>query len=316
MGMNRLCRHVALRLAGRSVRLLAALALLQGILLGAAVWANARSAAVEAAQKTSLWAVEGGANRVFLLGSIHYLRQDAYPLPPAIESAYAQSRLVVFETDVARMQDSRVQDRMLELGMYPQGQSVFQDLGAETRRKLEQRLSASGLPLEVVAAFKPWMVALTLSSLEFMRLGFDPGLGVDMHFYQRAGKDGKQLAALEPVEFQIQLLAGMDAHAQEAFLTQTLDELDEAPRLAAGILGLWRDGRSEDLYRLLFKSIDRHPEVRDRMLDRRNRAWLETIEDLIRRDEAALVIVGAMHLIGPGSVIDLLQSRGHRVEQR
>jgi uncharacterized protein YbaP (TraB family) len=52
------------------------------------------------------------------------------------------------------------------------------------------------------------------------------------------------------------------------------------------------------------------------MLIRRNQAWLEKIEGLIRQDEAALVIVGAMHLIGPDSVVDLLQKKGYRVEQR
>jgi uncharacterized protein YbaP (TraB family) len=277
---------------------------------------GARAPALEAAQKTCLWAVEFGANRVFLLGSIHYLRADAYPLPSAINAAYADSRVIVFETDITRMQDPSVQTRMLELGTYPKGQSVFNALGADTRQQLRQKLAQAGLPAEVVEGLKPWLVALTLSSLEFMRLGFDPNLGVDMHYYKRAQSDGKKIAALEAVENQLELLAGMNARAQEKFLSQTLQELDQVPRMAADLFALWRAGRTEALYRLLFETIDRYPEIRDRMLVRRNQAWLEKIEDLIRRREAALVIVGAMHLIGPGSVVDLLQKRGYRVEQQ
>lgn len=277
---------------------------------------GARAPTLDAAQKTCLWAVEFGANRIFLLGSIHFLRPDAYPLPSAIDAAYADSRIVVFETDITRMQDPSVQARMLELGTYPQGQSVFNALGPDTGQQLKQILAGAGLPAEVVDRLKPWLVALTLSSLEFMRLGFDPNLGVDMHYYQRAQSDGKKILALETVENQVELLAGMNDQTQEKFLAQTLQELAQVPRMASDMFALWRTGRTEALYRLLFETIDQYPEIRDRMLVRRNQAWLEKIEDLIRRRQAALVIVGAMHLIGPGSVVDLLQKRGYRVEQR
>ena len=35
------------------------------------------------------------------------------------------------------------------------------------------------------------MIALTLSALEFQRLGFDPNLGVDMHFFNKANADAE-----------------------------------------------------------------------------------------------------------------------------
>lgn len=291
--------------------------LLIGLLAaGTAVPAHGRSPSLETASKSCLWAVEAGANRVFLLGSIHFLRPDDYPLPPAIDAAYAASRTVVFETDIARMQDPHVQARMLELGMLPQGQDVFATLDAETRRKLERKLAEAGLPDEVVAGMKPWLIALTLSSLEFMRLGFDPNIGVDMHFYQRAREDGKRIAGLETVEQQLQILAGMDARAQNIFLNQTLQELEDVSGMASDMLGFWLTGQTDALHRLLFKTMGQYPDLLERMLNRRNQAWLEKIEGLIRQEEAALVIVGAMHLIGPNSVVDLLQKKGYRVEQR
>jgi len=291
--------------------------LLIGLLAaGAAVPSHGRSPFPETASKSCLWAVEAGANRVFLLGSIHFLRPDDYPLPPAIDAAYAASRTVVFETDIARMQDPRVQTRMLELGTMPQGQNVFETLDVDTRSKLERKLAEAGLPAEVMAGMKPWLIALTLSSLEFMRLGFDPNLGVDMHFYQRAQKDGKRIGELETVEQQLQILAGMDARAQHTFLAQSLQELEDVPGMASDMLGFWLTGQTDALHRLLFKTIQQYPDMLERMLIRRNQAWLEKIERLIRQDEAALVIVGAMHLVGPNSVVDLLQRKGYRVEQR
>ena len=121
---------------------------------------------------------------------------------------------------------------------------------------------------------------------------------------------------METVEFQLQLLAGMNAAAEEAFLALTLQDLAQVPEFASEMVGLWRSGDAPGLQQLLFKTIDQHPDVRDRMLAQRNRVWAGKIEDLIRQGEPALVIVGVMHLIGPGSVVELLQARGYRVEQR
>jgi len=275
-----------------------------------------RAQALPDTSKTCLWTipVEGGA--VFLLGSIHFMRADDYPLPPAMDEAYAACRAVVFETDIGLMQDTRVQARMLELGMLPAGRSVFDMIGPQTRRRLEDKLAEIGLPGDGVAGFRPWMIAMTLAAVEFQRLGFDPNLGVDMHFFNKAKTDRKRIAALETVEFQLQLLAGMNAAAEEAFLALTLQDLSQVPGFASEMVGLWRSGDAAGLQQLLFKTIDQHPDVRDRMLAQRNRVWAGKIEDLIRQGEPALVIVGVMHLIGPGSVVDLLQARGYRVEQR
>jgi uncharacterized protein YbaP (TraB family) len=297
-------------------RTVCALVFVLVIMAAAALRADAQSGTNEAPGKTCLWAVESGAHRVFLLGSIHFLRPDAYPLPAAMEEAYAASRVIVFETDIAQMMDLSVQARMLEMGMFPPGQSLFDVLGPDTRQRLERTLRDTGLPAEALAGFKPWVIALTLSSLEFIRLGFSPDFGVDMHFFQKAQADRKRIEALETVEYQLQLLAGMDDALQEKFLAQTLQELELAAGVAPDLVRYWAGGRVDALRQLLFKTIDQYPETRDRMLIRRNQAWVEKIEGLIRRGEAALVIMGAMHLIGPGSVVDLLQQKGLRIQQR
>jgi uncharacterized protein len=283
---------------------------------GAAAPVPGHAQVLPAPSKTCLWAIPAEGGAVFLLGSIHFMRAEDYPLPPAMDAAYAASRAVVFETDIGLMQDSRVQARMLELGMLPADRSVFDMIDPQTRRLLEAKLAETGLPGEIVAGFRPWMIAMTLSALEFQRLGFDPNLGVDMHFFEKTKDGRKRIAALETVEFQLQLLAGMNAAAEEAFLALTLQDLAQAPELASDMVRLWRSGDAPGLRQLLFKTIDQHPDVRDRMLAQRNRAWAGKIEELIRQGEPALVIVGAMHLIGPGSVVDLLQARGYRVEQR
>ena len=65
-------------------------------LTGGAAAANQQSQA-EVTSKSSLWSVEARGNTIYLLGSLHVLKSDAYPLAAAIEEAYASSRKVVFE---------------------------------------------------------------------------------------------------------------------------------------------------------------------------------------------------------------------------
>ena len=96
---------------------------------GAAAPMAGHAQALPGSSKTCLWEIPAEGGAVFLLGSIHFMRADDYPLPPAMDAAYAACRAVVFETDIGLMQDPRVQARMLELGMLPAGRSVFDTIG-------------------------------------------------------------------------------------------------------------------------------------------------------------------------------------------
>jgi hypothetical protein len=50
--------------------------------------------------KHFLWQVDSPTTRAYLMGSIHLLRQDVYPLAPVIEDAFAASDALVLEADV------------------------------------------------------------------------------------------------------------------------------------------------------------------------------------------------------------------------
>ena len=66
------------------------IALLVSVFAGSA----APSPAADSAQdKTFLWRVSSKTTSVYLLGSIHAMKEDSYPLPPAMESAYDSRHL-------------------------------------------------------------------------------------------------------------------------------------------------------------------------------------------------------------------------------
>jgi uncharacterized protein YbaP (TraB family) len=276
---------------------------------------HAKSTAVQQTQKSCLWSIQTQSNKFYLLGSLHVLKQDAYPLAAAIGSAYANCRKIVFETDIAALQEPAMQAKMLQLGLYPEGQNLLQNLDGRTRQLLERKMNALGLPLEQFDRFKPWLLSLTLATLELQRLGFNPNYGLDVHFFNKARTDAKEIGFLEPAEFQLNLLGNMVKKDQIAFLNQTLKDLEVVNELAADLVKLWKSGNANGLHELLFRSFKDYPDLYDRLLIQRNKKWVEEIEALMQENKNVLFVVGAGHLVGPESIVDLLMKRGYKVKQ-
>ena len=148
-------------------RMLSAAAIL-GLLLLLAPAVSARDDS-----HSSLWAVESEQGTLFVLGSIHMLRSQDYPLSGEIEKAYAKSDTVVFETNLAAMNDSTMQASIISLGLFPQGQSLKQAISAETYEELTKRVVSLGLPMAHFDRFRPWVCAQMLTVLEAQRRAFD-----------------------------------------------------------------------------------------------------------------------------------------------
>ena len=277
---------------------------------------QAKSTAVEQATQSCLWTVNTQSNKIYLLGSLHLLKANAYPLAAAIEKAYADSRVIIFETDIAALQSPGLQAKLLELGIYPGEQNLLQNLDGNTRQQLEKKMSEIGLPLEQFSRFKPWFVALTLTTLELQRMGYNPNYGIDVYFFNKASADGKEIGFLEPAEFQIKLLGNMVEQDQYDFLSQTLNDLEVVNELAGDLVKSWKDGDADKLHELLSKSFKDYPHLHDRLLIQRNKNWVQQIEGAMRKNKNVLFVVGAGHLVGPESVVDLLKEKGYQVKQQ
>ena len=286
------------------------------LLIATSIGLQAKTAAVEQTTKNCLWTVKTESNKIYLLGSLHLLKPSAYPLAAAIEKAYADSRVIIFETDIAALQSPAVQAKLLELGIYPAGQNLFENLDGSTRQKLEKKMGEIGLPLEQFSQFKPWFVALTLTTLELQRMGFNPAYGIDLYFFNKASADGKEIDYLEPAEFQINLLGNMTEREQHDFLSQTLNDLEVVKDLSGDLVNSWKGGDTDKLHDLLSQSFDDYPHLHHRLLIERNKNWLEHIEDAMRKNKNVLFVVGAGHLVGPESVVDLLKNKGYQVKQQ
>ena len=276
------------------------------------------AASADARDRHTLWTVEGEQNTVYLLGSIHVLRAGDDGLPQVAEDAYDDAEQLVMEIDlddVVAGDPVAMLEAMQRMALLPEGASLREELGADYDA-INARAREAGLDLALLDRFAPWFVAVTLLQLELAKRGFSPEHGVEQQLAARAVADGKPILGLETAEQQFAVLAGLPMPMQKRFLAMTLEDAAGLDAQIAQLMRAWRDGDADALARLLSEEFDDFPELYKPLTEDRNRVWLGQIVDLLDDRDDYLVVVGALHLVGRNSVVDLLRQRGYEVTQR
>lgn len=259
-----------------------------------------------------LWSLRGENNTVYLLGSVHFLRPTD-ELPDAIEDAYADAEKLLMEIDMDDLDPLQMQQVTLELGMLPEGQTLEARLGSATYAKISEYARSIGLEPMLLNRFRPWLAAMTLVQFQLMKMGLDPRAGIEQRFVTRAVKDNKEILGLETVREQLGILADLPDEQQRKFLLYSVEDAERATREVDELIAAWQTADTERLADLMAKGFEQYPDLYRPITVERNRKWIEQIEALLEDSDDYLVIVGALHLVGEDSVIDLLERRGHRL---
>ncbi|MGC9525459.1 MAG: TraB/GumN family protein [Limnospira sp.] len=268
-----------------------------------------------AESKQFLWEVETPQNRVYLLGSIHVLSQNDYPLPPMMETAFEEAENVVFELDLNELESLETQALMLEKATPPGGQTLRDLIQPETYQVVENTMANLGFPIQVFRNFEPWFVSVSLVALQLQRLGFDPQYGVDRYFFEKAIATQTQILTLETVEEQLSLFDELPPEEQDKLLRQTLEEIDLLETSFQDMLIAWKTGDTQTLANLILTGFQDYPVLAEKIFRDRNQKWMAKIDGFLGDDEDYLIVVGAGHLVGEEGLVAMLRDRGYSVEQ-
>jgi len=266
-------------------------------------------------QPAILWSLEGKTNTVYLLGSIHFLKPSD-ELPKKLRDAYADAERLVMEIDMDDLDPLEVQQATLQLGMLPDGETLESNIGAESYAKVSAYARSLGFEPILLNRFRPWLAAITLMQLQIVKMGFDPNAGIEQRFVALAARDKKEISGLETIREQLAMLASLPPARQREFLLYTVEDMQRASREIDELVSAWRAGDTEGLAKILAEGFKEYPDLYRPLTVERNRKWIEPIEALLDDTDDYLVIVGALHLVGEDSVIELLEKRGHRVVRR
>jgi len=262
----------------------------------------------------SVWVVDGpNGGRLFLCGTIHILREKDYPLAPAYEAAYMYSNKLVLELPPGAATSAELTSRMSQLGLYPATTSLESNVSKETWETVRKWAAKHGQDAAALNRYRPWFVALMITSIEYAALGAKADKGVDSFFEERAKQDGKPAEGLETVEFQIQLFASLNVKQQRELLEQTLGEVSSVEEEYEKMIKAWKYGQLEELKEMLFREAEKYPDLMNLFLTARNFSWMDRLEQMLKRGEKVMVLVGTGHFTSDTGLIELLRKRGYRV---
>lgn len=266
-------------------------------------------------KKTFLWKVESDDATVYLLGSIHLASPELYPLDPKIESAFNEADTLGLEISPSSMSSAKIQQQVMQKGMYAGNKSIKDDITAETFELLNNYLAANNLPTAMFHKMKPGLLAINLTTMKIMQMGYSPQLGLDRYFYQK-GETSKDIVELETVDEQLALI--LDIADKDIYLQYTLESLEKTESALREIMHSWKHGDAEQMNDIILKPYHAEPELQplfNKFFHTRNLKMVGKIKGFLSTAKKYFVIVGAGHLVGDQGIVALLRQEGYKVHQ-
>jgi len=262
-----------------------------------------------------IWVIKGNTNNVYLLGSIHVLRESDHPLPDVLEMIYDDAERLVMEIDMDDLDPVSTMRFLTSHGVL-KGDKTLQDImGPKMYAEAEATAAAIDIPIDMLAKTEPWLAAITIEEMVMTRAGFSATHGIEMYLTGKAVADGKAITGLETIEEQLGFLDGLSIDTQNRWLLQAISEAGQTEKIISELIAAWRRGDVSFLEEILLSEFDEYPELHDSILINRNRNWVAPIMELLNEDDDYLIVVGAAHLVGEESVPDLLSKQGVRIRR-
>lgn len=274
----------------------------------------APASGAQGATKGLMFQASSSNTTAYLLGSLHIAKADFYPMSPKVEAAYRQADTVAVEADATNT--TALQGLMGKL-TYTAPDTLQQHLSPATWRSLTELF---GPAAEQFQALKPALLAGGLVIELGKSVGLDATQGADVHFIGRAKADGKRLVELESLEFQANLLDSLSDEEGESMLTELIDSVKRRELFTEldQLMAAWKSGDAPALLSLFEASNEKTAASRrmaKALFDDRNEGMADKLRKLMTSGRKVFVVVGAGHLVGQNSVIELLRKQGMTVTQ-
>ena len=272
--------------------------------------------AQQAAAQSSVWKAEKNGRHIYLGGTIHLLTKADYPLPGEFDLAYNNSQIVYFETDIEKLKTPQFSVSVSKAfkATTKKSYTLDQALKPDTLLVLRAYLDKRKLKFGRFRNHSPGRVYLALMSLELARKGL-VGVGVDEHFAKRARLDKKRQNKFETIDEHLSLLSKLSGGSPDQMILKGLQDMQNISATVAGLKKIWRSGDREQLRNLVLNPYKQdYPSAYQILLQDRNNQWMPKIEGLFQTAEVEFVLVGAMHMIGQGGILQRLEAKGYKVE--
>ncbi len=262
----------------------------------------------------AMWKVSDADSAIWLFGSVHMLGPGLDWRTRLLDKVMSKADRIYFETDISPEGQAAVAPLTFEMGFNRDGRLLSDIIGPDLTERVREAATIMELPVPLLLTMRPWMAAITLSLSPASVSGYDPLLGVEATLEAELPKE--RVGQLESLEEQMTFLAGGSEAEQVQMLTAVLDTMYDASEDIGALIDAWLDGEPELLGEMFAEQTAGYGDsMMGRLIDERNRNWTVQIGEMLERNEAALLVVGAAHLAGDASVLGMLEAQGFEIER-
>lgn len=259
----------------------------------------------------AIWKVEDEDSQLYILGTVHALPAGYDWRTPQLDDIVRKAGLLVTETgQIASSERAEVGKALIAP---PPGTPAYPPIidRLEGEAKLRWQGMAAVAPASLVSQLDKmpgWMAAVAISGmLSRNRIALTGG--VETQLYRDFNRARKPIEALEDAKSVAEMVNSVPEPVQKAMLHAVINSIALPAQRFDPLMYVHRWGRGEPVE---INEDERRfpPELAHRLLDLRNAAWVGRVEKLMARPGAILLAVGASHLHGRNSLLELLEARG------
>lgn len=262
--------------------------------------------AVEA--NPALYKISDDDTTIYVLGTIHVLPSHYTWFDGAIRDAFDGADELVLE--MVPPDPKTMQGLVQTLAIDPDGKTVRSYFDEDFTDVYEKHLASMDIPANAFDVFEPWMVSVTLSSMQMMAMGLNPESGVESILTEAATGADKPILGLETAEQQLEFFDTLSKETQLYMLKDGIEEWDEGAELIADMLSNWSEGDISGLADLMNEAMEEQPELASTLLTNRNANWADWVKTRLDTPGTVFMAVGAGHIGGEDSLFDILDDDG------
>lgn len=276
---------------------------------------GASSAKAPALAQPALWAVSDADTTVYLFGTIHLLPADYRWRSDAFDRAVAGSQELVVETIVDDKNPAKLMAALAGLAFTKGLPPLAERVPEAKRAALAAAVKKSGFPPAALDMMETWAAAFMLLGAQFKALDLKAGEGVEMVLRSEFSGSGKPIGELETNVEQFGYFDRLSEKAQRGLLEGAIEDGPGVKDTFNAMLSAWSRGDVRAIAKVFNRDLADSPELAEAVIVQRNANWTKWVERRMAQPGIVLVAVGAGHLAGDDSVVEMLKQQGMTVRR-
>lgn len=260
----------------------------------------------------AMWMVKDADTTIYLFGTFHALDGKADWFNDEVKQAFDASQEVVLEV-ITPDNPAELAPTIMKYAIDTSGTTLTSRLSPRGQKAFAAALARHGMPATALDKFRPFFASLTLTMLQFTKMGMGADQGSEAVIKRAMAGTNKKLGAVETVEQQLGMFAALSDAEQIRLLEASLKNDGAMAGEIKAMLDMWNRGDAAAVAKLIQQSDKDSPSLYKAMFTDRDARWVEWIDRRLDQPGTVFMAVGTGHLAGDRSVVGMLQKQGHDV---